>query len=95
MLRQVCDLMALTLMHINAPNCSCGWSTRALVGRIYARVYIRAEIDCVPSSTNAFMNLFPSIITIHVQAIFFLALKEILCGPRTASVACRRGLWIM
>ena len=38
-----CDLMALTFMQINAPNCSCGWSTSTLVGRIYVRVYARAE----------------------------------------------------
>ena len=25
-----------------------GWSTSALVGRIYVRVYARAETDCVP-----------------------------------------------
>ena len=57
-----CDLMALTLMHINAPNCSCGWSTSAFVGRIYVRVYARVETDCVSRSTNAFTNLFSSII---------------------------------
>ena len=54
--------MALTLMHINAPNCSCSWSTSALVGRIYVRVYARAKTDCVVSSTNALTNLFSSII---------------------------------
>ena len=57
-----CDLMALTLMHINASNCSCGWSTSVLVGRIYVCVYARAEIDCGPSSTNAFTNFFSSVI---------------------------------
>ena len=57
-----CDLMALTLMHINAPNCSCGWSTSTWVRRIYVRVYARAKTDWVPSSTNAFTNLFSSII---------------------------------
>ena len=57
-----CDLVAFTLMHINAPNCSCGWSTSALVGHIDVRVYARAETDCIPSSTNAFMNLCSSII---------------------------------
>ena len=61
MLRQVRS-HGLDIDHINAPNCSCGWSTSALVGRIYVRVYARAETDCVPSSTNTFTNLFPSII---------------------------------
>ena len=33
-----------------------------IVGRIYLRVYARVETDCVPRSTNAFTNLFSSII---------------------------------
>ena len=65
MLRQV-HLMALTSMHVNAPNCRCGWSTNTLVGRIYVRVYARAETDCAPSSTNAFTNLFSSIILLMI-----------------------------
>ena len=32
-----CDLMALTLMHVNVPNFSSGWSISDLVGRIYVR----------------------------------------------------------
>ena len=55
-------ILALTLIHINAPNCSYGWSTSALDGLIYVRVYTRTETDCIPSSTNAFTNLFSSII---------------------------------
>ena len=41
MLRQ-CDLTALKLMHNNAPNCSYGWSTSALVERIYVCVCMLA-----------------------------------------------------
>ena len=53
---------------------SCGWSTSnlphlSLVGRIYVRVCARAETDCIPSSTNAFTNLFSAIIRTEIVYI--------------------------
>ena len=86
--------MPLTLMHINEVNCSCGWSTSALVGRIYVRVYARTETDCVPSSTNAFMNLFSSIIVYLVgEGLLYFALHcpNLTFSPQIRSKTAEKG----
>ena len=44
--------------------------TSVLVGRIYVRVYARAETDNVSSSTNAFTNLFSSMIVAKGDILF-------------------------